>query len=77
MRPRAGARRRREIGLAYLLLTPALLLLGGVLAYPLGWEIWTSFTSLSPLQDGVRDPVRLALNPERLRFFDTKTQLSI
>ena len=23
------------------------------------------------------DPVRLALNPERLHFFDTKTQLSI
>ncbi|HEY7651588.1 MAG TPA: sugar ABC transporter permease [Methylomirabilota bacterium] len=47
-----GTRRRREIGLAYLLLAPALLLLGGVLAYPLGWEIWTSFTNLSPLQDG-------------------------
>jgi multiple sugar transport system permease protein len=51
-RTRADARRRREIGLAYLLLSPALLLLAGVLAYPLGWEIWTSFTSLSPLQDG-------------------------
>ena len=25
----------------------------------------------------VHDPVRLALNPERLHFFDTKTQLSI
>ncbi len=23
-----------------------------MLAYPLGWEIWTSFTSLSPLQEG-------------------------
>src|SRR5215472_5890117 len=42
MRPR---RRRREIRTAYLLLLT-------VLAYPLGWEIWTSFTSLSPLQDG-------------------------
>jgi multiple sugar transport system permease protein len=51
-RTRADARRLREIGLAYLLLSPALLLLAGVLAYPLGWEIWTSFTSLSPLQDG-------------------------
>ncbi|HEY7435718.1 MAG TPA: sugar ABC transporter permease, partial [Methylomirabilota bacterium] len=51
-RPRAAARRRREIGLAYLLLAPALLLLGGVLAYPLGWEVWTSFTSLSPQRDG-------------------------
>jgi len=47
-----GARWRRKIGLAYLLLTSALLLLGGVLAYPLGWEIWTSFTKPSPLQDG-------------------------
>jgi len=51
-RARATARRRREIGLAYLLLAPALLLLGGALAYPLGWEVWASFTSLSPLQDG-------------------------
>ncbi len=25
----------------------------------------------------VHDPVRLAQNPERLHFFDTKTQLSI
>jgi len=49
MRPR---RRRREIRTAYLLLSPAVLLLLTVLAYPLGWEIWTSFTSLSPLQDG-------------------------
>ena len=23
-----------------------------MLAYPLGWEVWASFTSLSPLQDG-------------------------
>jgi ABC-type sugar transport system permease subunit len=46
------ARRRREVGLAYLLLAPTVLLLAGVLAYPLAWEIWTSFTSLSPLQDG-------------------------
>jgi ABC-type sugar transport system permease subunit len=48
----AGARRRREVGLAYLLLAPTLLLLAGVLAYPLAWEVWASFTSLSPLQDG-------------------------
>src|SRR5262245_65940603 len=45
-------RRRREIGAAYLLLSPALLLLLTVLAYPVGWEIWTSFTSYSPLQEG-------------------------
>ncbi len=29
------------------------------------------------LRTKVHDPVRLALNPERLHFFDTKTQLSI
>jgi ABC-type sugar transport system permease subunit len=54
-RPRvrpAGARRRNEIALAYLLLAPAVLLLAAVLAYPLAWEIWTSLTSLSPLQEG-------------------------
>jgi len=45
-------RRQRDIQTAYLLLAPALLLLLTVLAYPLGWEIWTSFTSLSPLQEG-------------------------
>ncbi len=44
--------RQRDIRTAYLLLSPAVLLLLTVLAYPLGWEIWTSFTSLSPLQDG-------------------------
>src|SRR6266704_732501 len=45
-------RRQRDIRMAYLLLSPAVLLLLAVLAYPLGWEFWTSFTSLSPLQDG-------------------------
>jgi multiple sugar transport system permease protein len=49
MRP---GQRQRDIRNAYLLLSPAVLLLLTVLAYPLGWEIWTSFTSLSPLQDG-------------------------
>ena len=47
-----SAQRQRDIRNAYLLLTPALLLLLTVLAYPLSWEIWTSFTSLSPLQEG-------------------------
>jgi multiple sugar transport system permease protein len=46
------AQRQRDIWIAYLLLSPALLLLLIVLAYPLGWEVWTSFTSFSPLQDG-------------------------
>jgi multiple sugar transport system permease protein len=45
-------RRQRDIRTAYLLLSPAVLLLVTVLAYPLGWEVWTSLTSLSPLQDG-------------------------
>jgi ABC-type sugar transport system permease subunit len=46
------AARRREVQLAYALLAPACLLLLTVLAYPVGWEVWTSFTDLSPLKDG-------------------------
>jgi ABC-type sugar transport system permease subunit len=44
-RDRGPARRRREIVAAYLLLTPAVVLVGGVLAYPLAWEIWISLTN--------------------------------
>jgi multiple sugar transport system permease protein len=44
--------RARDIRLAYVLLAPAVLLLATVLAYPIGWEIWTSLTDLSPLNDG-------------------------
>jgi ABC-type sugar transport system permease subunit len=40
-------RRRREILTAYLLLAPALFLVLGILAYPLAWEVWTSFTNRS------------------------------
>ena len=47
-----SAQRQRDIRNAYLLLAPALLLILTVLGYPLGWEIWTSLTSLSPLQEG-------------------------
>src|SRR3989441_25755 len=47
-----GSARRREIQLAYLLLSHALLLLLPVLAYPVGWELWTSLTALSPISDG-------------------------
>ena len=54
-----GAQRRRDIRNAYLLLAPALLLLLIVLGYPFAWEIWTSFTSLSPLQDGATSFVGL------------------
>lgn len=48
--PRAGRHvplhRKREILLAYLLLIPATLLVFGVLAYPLGWEVWLSMTDM-------------------------------
>jgi len=45
-------RRRRDVRLAYLLMAPCLALMAVALGYPLAWEVWTSFTSLSPLQDG-------------------------
>src|SRR6202165_1701913 len=48
----SGTQRRRDIWTAYLLLSPAVLRLLTVLAYPVGWEVWTSLTSFSPLQDG-------------------------
>ncbi len=54
------SRRQREIRTAYLLLSPALILLLVVLAYPLAWEIWTSFTGFSPLQEGSTALVGLA-----------------
>jgi multiple sugar transport system permease protein len=47
-----GVARRREIRVAYLLLSPAVLLMVLVLGYPIGWEVWTSLTDLSPLNDG-------------------------
>lgn len=47
-----ATQRQRDIRNAYLLLSPAVLLLLAVLAYPVGWEVWTSLTSFSPLQDG-------------------------
>jgi len=42
--------RGRDLPLAYLLLAPALLLLFGVLAYPVGWEVWVSLTDFSSLK---------------------------
>ncbi|MBI3458236.1 MAG: hypothetical protein HY002_20900 [Candidatus Rokubacteria bacterium] len=39
-------RRRREVLAAYLLMSPALLLVFGILAYPVAWEIWASLTDL-------------------------------
>ena len=48
----ATTARRRDIQVAYLLLAPTLLLLLTTLAYPVGWEVWTSLSDLSPLKDG-------------------------
>src|SRR5947199_10686065 len=56
----ATTTRRRDIQLAYLLLAPTLLLLLTVLAYPVGWEVWTSLTDLSRLKDGPPPFVGLA-----------------
>lgn len=47
MLPRRSAARRRDIITAYLLMAPAIALVLGVLAYPLGWEIWISLTDFS------------------------------
>jgi len=47
-----STQRRRDVRTAYLLLSPAVILLLTVLAYPVGWEIWASFTAYSTLQDG-------------------------
>jgi len=69
-KPWRPSRRSRDIQLAYLLLSPAVLLLLSVLAYPVGWEVWTSLTDLSPLKSGAAEFVglenyrRLAGDPE-------------
>jgi multiple sugar transport system permease protein len=39
--------RRRDVLVAYGLMAPAVVLVLGVLAYPVGWEVWVSLTSLS------------------------------
>jgi ABC-type sugar transport system permease subunit len=52
--------RRREILVAYALMAPALLLVLGVLAYPLGWEIWVSLTNFSSRAEGAPVFVGLA-----------------
>jgi multiple sugar transport system permease protein len=45
---------------AYLLMTPALLLVVGVLAYPVAWELWVSLTDLSSRLEGPPRLVGLA-----------------
>ncbi len=47
---RSGAariRRRREILVAYLLLAPALVLVLGLQAFPVAWQVWFSLTNFS------------------------------
>jgi multiple sugar transport system permease protein len=39
--------RRRDVVVAYGLMAPAVVLMAVVLVYPIGWEVWASFSSLS------------------------------
>jgi multiple sugar transport system permease protein len=43
----AKTARYRDVLVAYALMGPAVLLVLGVLAYPVAWEVWVSLTSLS------------------------------
>ena len=63
-----SGRRRREIVLAYMLLAPAAALTIGLLAYPVAWEIWRSFTASSvmhpaPVFIGLGNYAALARDP--------------
>ena len=55
-----GTRRRREIAAAYALMAPSLLLVLGVLAYPVAWEVWVSLTDFSSHSTGAAAFVGLA-----------------
>ena len=55
-----GTRRRREIAAAYALMAPSLLLVLGVLAYPVAWEVWVSLTDFSSHSTGPAAFVGLA-----------------
>ena len=46
--------RRRDVVVAYALMAPAVVLVGVVLAYPLVWEVWASFSELSSRVQGRR-----------------------
>jgi multiple sugar transport system permease protein len=64
-----SSQRRRELVLAYLLLIPAVALTIGLLAYPVAWEIWRSFTGSSvthpePVFVGFRNYAALTQDPE-------------
>src|SRR6185295_225984 len=51
--------RRRDAWVAYALMAPALVLVAVVMAYPVAWEVWTSFTAFS-VRDGGRSFIGLA-----------------
>ena len=55
-----GTRRRREIAAAYALMAPSLLLVVGVLVYPVAWEVWVSLTDFSSHSTGPAAFVGLA-----------------
>jgi len=52
--------RRRQVIVAYALMAPAVVLVAGVLAYPVGWEVWVSLSDFSSRGHGVTDFVGLA-----------------
>lgn len=71
-RPRRSGparRRRREIVIAYGLLAPAVLLVLGLQAYPLAWQVGLSLTNFSPVLSnatvfvGVRNYVEFLYDP--------------
>lgn len=51
-RSAVGPGRGRQVAQAYVLMGPALLLVLGVLAYPVAWEVWVSLTNFSSRADG-------------------------
>jgi len=67
---RRATRRRREVARAYALMTPALVLVLGVLAYPLAWEVWVSLTNFSSRAEGA--PVWVGLANYRKMVHETE-----
>jgi multiple sugar transport system permease protein len=55
-----GTGRRREIVAAYALMAPSLVLVLGVLVYPVAWEVWVSLTDFSSHSTGPAAFVGLA-----------------
>jgi multiple sugar transport system permease protein len=52
--PLARTAGRRQVASAYALMAPALILVLGVLAYPMAWEVWMSLTDFSSRAGGGR-----------------------